>query len=298
MKLFKSSKKIKTDIPVVNKTSLNKIYYGNNPLANKTDESQALLRKIKNRKRSVITPKVVFRKKHGIFKKILFLLLLLALGAFLIYKFELIEYFNVSFVEVRGADSFVSREDVKNLTERNSFEQSIFFIKEEEIVGILKKSFLGAKNIEIEKKFPNSLIVSVEERIPLAIVHNNDGDDFLIDSEGYVLGMVKEGFYDLPSINYEGSIVIGTFLEKDIIPISIEILKFAEQEDLKISSMSFYPNHTKLFVDRNVEVYMDYDKDSEKSLKTINALLKGSDPDEKMLKKIDLRYDKVIVLYD
>jgi len=87
-------------------------------------------------------------------------------------------------------------------------------------------------------------------------------------------------------------------LEKDIIPVSIEILKFANQEDLKISSMSFTSNYAKLYLNAGPEIFMGYSKDIEKSLITIKALLSNQNNNEEVIKKIDLRYDKVIVLYD
>jgi cell division septal protein FtsQ len=263
-----------------------------------TKESEILLRKINKRKRKNINSRVIFRKKSGVFKKLGILIILLGVLSYLVYRFDLLNYFNISFVNVSGAEYFVSSEDVKAIVERNSIGQSIFTIDEEKIADVLKKSFLGAKTIIVNRKFPNSLEIIIEERIPLAIAYNDRTENFLIDSEGYVLGAVEDDFFDLPKIKYEGSIVIGTFLDKDIVPLSIEILQFAEKEELKISSMSFYPKHVKIFVGNNVEVFIGYDKANEKSLRTIEALLKSPQEENKMLKKIDLRYDKVIVLYE
>jgi len=163
---------------------------------------------------------------------------------------------------------------------------------------IISKSFLGAKNVFVKKDYPNSLNVFIEERVPVAFVYNSEDEFYLIDADGYVLGMVTDGLQDLPRISYEGSVLVGTFLDKDIIPISIEILKFADREDLRISSMSFTPNYAKLYLNVGPEVFMGYTKEIEKSLRTIKALLNSSKSNEEVIKKIDLRYDKVIVLYD
>jgi len=295
MKLFKSQK---NKIPVVNKTSLKKTPSSGGSFPNQTKESQVLLRNIKNRKRGVVSPRVVFRKKHGIVKKIIFLILLLGLVTFLFFKFDVPSYFKVSHINIAGVGSFVNSEDVKNLVERNIKDQYIFSVKEKEISDILLKSFMGAKSVSVKRNYPNSVDVFVEERVPLAVVYNNDEEYFLLDSEGYVLGVVTDAFSELPKIKYEGSIVIGTFLEKEIIPVSIEILKFAEKEELKISSMSFYPNHAKLYVDKGAEVFIGYNEDYNEAVKTVKALVVAPRKDGKMLKKIDLRYDKLIVLYD
>jgi cell division septal protein FtsQ len=297
MKLFKSQRKTRNDLPVINRTSLKGVYpTGSFP--NQTKESQVLLKKIKNRKRRVINSRVVLRKKHGVVWKVILLILVMGVAAFLFFNYDVPGYFKISKANIVGAGVFVNNEDIKNLIERNTFEKYIFSVNEIELSEVLTKSFLGAKSIAVKKDYPNSISVYVEERVPLAVVYNSDEEYFLIDSEGFVLGLITNSFLDLPKINYEGQIITGTFLEKDIIPISIEILKFAEQENLKISSMSFNPNYAKLYLDTGAEVFIGYDKENQKSLRTIKALIDNSDNEKNMIKKIDLRYDKVIVLYD
>lgn len=297
MSLFRFSKKRKNN-SYSNRRNIGQPRTGGSSFSKQTKESQILLKKINKRKRNVVTSRVIFRKKHGVFKKVGVLVILLATLSYLVYRFDLLNYFDISFVNVSGAEYFVSSDDIKAIVERNSIGQSIFTVEEEKISEILNKSFLGAKSVTVIKKYPNSLDVIIEERIPLAVVYNDGNENFLIDSEGYVLGVVEEDFSELPKIKYEGSIVIGTFLDEDIVPLSIEILKFAEKEELKISSMSFFPKHVKMFVGNNIEVFIDYDKDNEKSLRTVDALLNSPQEENKMLKRIDLRYDKVIVLYD
>jgi len=297
MKLFKSTNREKIKKRGEVSTSARSGYV-ENTYSGQNRESQILLKNINSKKRSFYTPKRVLRKNHGALKKILIATLLLGGIVFTVIKLDVPSYFKVDFVNVEGTGSFVNTDDVKAIVERVVIGHSIFPIKEEEIVELVTKNFLGAKTVFVKKEYPNSIKILIEERIPLAIVHNNSGDNFLIDSDGYVLGLVSEGFLDLPKIQYEGPVIIGTFLEKDMIPVSVQLLKFAEQEELKISSMSFYPNHVKVFVGGNAEVFIGYDKDSEKSLKTISALIKSSEAEGKILKKIDLRYDKVIVLYE
>ena len=297
MKLFKSQKKSKNGITVVNKTSLRNSTKGRNYLKH-SRESQILLKNINERKRRVINSRLVLRKKHGVFLKILFLLIFLGALGYLFFKFDVPGYFKITNVSITGTERFVSTEDVKNIVDRNAFGKYIFSLEEQELSEVISKSFLGAKNVFVKKDYPNSLNIFIEERVTVAFVFNNKDEFYLIDADGYVLGMVTDGLQELPRINYEGSVVVGTFLDKDIIPISIEILKFADREDLKISSMSFTPNYAKLYLNIGPEVFMGYVKDIEKSLRTIKALVSSSKNNEEVIKKIDLRYDKVIVLYD
>lgn len=263
-----------------------------------TSGSELFLNKLIQRKRSITTPKIILRKHHGLAKKIFVTVVLISLLAYAIYKFKPLDYFKISLVEINGALKFVNEKDIKTLAEKNSLNQSIFLINTNYLSEVLKKNFLGAKNIDIEKKYPDKLKIIVEERTPLAVVYTDKEDYYLIDSDGYVLGIVDKRFSDLPKIKYEGEVSVGSFLEKEMIPVSVEILKFAEKEELKVSSISFYPKYTKVYVGTGAEIYIGYDKDREQSMKTVGSLIKKLSVEGKIVKKIDLRYDKVIVLYD
>jgi hypothetical protein len=278
--------------------SYRKIHAGGFSANKSTRESQILLKHISERKRNVITPRKIFRKKQGLFGKMVVSLILISTLVFLAIKFDVPSYFKISSINIEGVGKFVSYDDVRSVVGSSVLEKYIFSVDEVSVAENIKKSFLGAKNVTVKRNYPHSIDVLVEERVPLAVAYNKDGEGFLIDSEGFVLGVVDKNVFDLPKIKYEGPIMVGTFLEKDIIPVSIEIIEFAEKEDLKISSMSFKSTSAHLFVGRNTEVFMGYDKEIEQSLKTIKALIKKSDVEGRLLKKIDLRYDKVIVLYD
>ncbi len=263
-----------------------------------TRESQILLKRINERKRSAITARSLLRKGHGLFGRIFVFFISILIVVLLLIKFDVPGYFKVSSINIIGAGNFVNYNDVLSIVDNAVSEKYIFLIDCAPLAENIRKSFLGAKNVVVERDYPNSIRVVVEERVPIAVVYNSGDENFLIDSEGFVLGVVESGVFDLPKIKYEGPVMVGTFLEKDVIPVSIEIIEFAEKENLKISSMSFKPASAHLFVGKDTEVFMVYDKDIEKSLRTIKALVKKSDVEGKILKRIDLRYDKVIVLYD
>jgi cell division septal protein FtsQ len=168
------------------------------------------------------------------------------------------------------------------------------------LTSVLRKNFQGAKSITVVKRLPNKLVITVVERTPLAIIYKTDSTgDFLIDGDGYVLGPVDSDSLALPRIKYnQGDIVVGSFVNKNIIPVSKQIIDDADAASLKISSISFSPAYTQLYVNDSVEVLIGNDKDKKQAIEVITALVKKLGLEGKKLKKIDLRYDKVIVLYD
>ena len=178
MKLFKSQKKSKNRIPIVNKTSLRHSSRAQT-YSNHSRESQILLKNINEKKRRVINSRVVLRKKHGAFLKILLLTALLGIIVYLLIRFDVPGYFKISNVSIAGTERFVSTEDVRNIVERNAFGTFIFSVDEKSLSEIISKSFLGAKNVFVKKDYPNSLNVFIEERVPVAFVYNNEDEFYL-----------------------------------------------------------------------------------------------------------------------
>lgn len=263
-----------------------------------TSGSDALIEQISSRKRGLKTTKVVLRQHRGIYKKLSILLVILSILGYAAYKFNIISYFKITEVLISGTVRFVNEKDLRTLAEKNTLGQSIFVVREKKLAEVLRRNFLGAKLIEVEKKYPDKIRVIVEERVPLAVIYDEKEEYFLIDSQGYVLGVVDKNYSGLPRIKYEGEIEVGGFLDKDLIPISVDIIKFAEKDEVKVTSMSFYPKYSKIYVGDGIEVYLGYDKNTEQSLKTVGALIKKTIAEKKTIRRIDLRYDKVIVLYD
>ncbi|MBU0534939.1 MAG: FtsQ-type POTRA domain-containing protein [Patescibacteria group bacterium] len=263
-----------------------------------TSGGDALIDQINSRKRGLKKPGVILRKHHGIYKKLIFLTLFVSALGYVVWKFNILSYFTISGVLISGTGRFVNEKDLRTLSEKDSLGQSIFVISEKSLSEVLSKNFLGAKLIEVEKRYPNKIRIIVEERVPLAIVYNENNNHFLIDSEGYVLGVVDKNYSGLAKIKYEGDIKVGSFLDKELTLISVDIVKFAERNGVKVTNMSFYAEYSKIYVGGGIEVYLGYDKNTEQSLKTVGALIKKSVAEKKTIRRIDLRYDKVIVLYD
>ncbi len=266
------------------------------PGINQLSAKESFLQNINTKKRGIKKTTYVGRRYKMFFKLSAVIIVLGGLGYFGYDWVFNSGKFDITNVQITGTQKFVNLDDVKTLVNTQVINKNYFLVKTPELEKTISTNFLGAKTIKVEKKFPNTVNVLIEERVPLAIVYK-DADSYLIDGDGFVLGSVQQDFLDLPRINYDADIKIGTFLEKDVVPISIEILRESDREGLKVSSMSFNPRYTELYAN-NVEVYIGNDKNKKNAIQTLSALIKKMLQDGKILKRVDLRYDKVIVLYD
>lgn len=260
--------------------------------------TDALLKKIESRRRGVKSPRVIARKHRVLLKILLFIILFGALCFLAYHYFFSPDRYVIKEVTIVGGGKFVNTNDLRSVTENNSIGQNLIKFDTAALKKTISTTFLGAKNIDVSKDFPKTVIVKIDERIPLAIVyHENDSNYYLIDNDGYVLGTVTNEFLNLPKILYDGPVQIGAFISKDIAPTSLEILKDADANNLKISSISYRDDYTKMYVS-STEVYFSNVKSIGDSMEIFSKLYKQLILNGKNVQKIDLRYDKVIVLYN
>ncbi|OGC58805.1 hypothetical protein A2473_02310 [candidate division WWE3 bacterium RIFOXYC2_FULL_42_13] len=244
-------------------------------------------------------PRVIARK-YRVFLKIAVALSGLFLMGYLSYKYiYLSPKFAVRTVSIVGGGKFVNLQDFRNVSEQKTLGRSIFSVDPKELERSLKSNFLGAKNVETSLDYPDTLVIKVEERLPVAVVTSGKKNAvyYLIDSEGYILGEVSDEFMNLPKIIYEGDMRVGSFLDDRVVPVSIEILSEIEKAGLNVSSISFRERYSKLYLGAT-EVYLSNLKGIGESVRKLEKLYKNLLLEGKSVIKIDLRYDKVIVLYE
>jgi cell division septal protein FtsQ len=208
-------------------------------------------------------------------------------------------WFDISSVEIRGAKQFVNPTDVQALVEGAAIGENIILFNPEGVEKNVKKNFLSTKGVVIKKVYPSKVKVFVEERSPLALLSPLYSEDlFMVDDEGFVLGLVRDGFTDLPKVEYDGDILVGNFIDQNVVPVYLDLLISMKREDLKISSVSINRKYSNIYLEEGTLVYVGNDKDIQSAFKTLSSLVKKLTLEGKKIAKIDLRYDKVIVLYD
>jgi cell division septal protein FtsQ len=205
--------------------------------------------------------------------------------------------FYVNAYKYSGVVKYVNNKDFEHVIEENIKEQNFFTFKAEHLEQILKSNFLAIKTVKIHKRFPDALQIDVQERTPIATVVDRDQASFLIDEDGYVLGLTDTALNSLPTVNYENKLFVGQFIEAQIVPTALQILNSAKSSNVKVSSVSFKPDYT-TFYSGSTYVFLKNDKNIPITMKILSQLLAQSAREGKKVSKVDLRYDKVIVSYE
>ena len=206
--------------------------------------------------------------------------------------------FEINKLSIYGVERFVNETDLYKIVSSNVMGKNIFTLNKKKITDLAEKNFLGIKTISVEKHLPSKLVVKIKERIPLAVIYENgSSNNYLVDEDGYVLGFVSEKFMDLPKIQYDSEIKVGTFINRTIVPFYNTLMSIIDEKDMKVSSLSFSSRYTKVYLNNGIEIFISQEKDLKTSIETAIDVLVNETSSGKTVKGIDLRYDKVIVSY-
>ena len=205
--------------------------------------------------------------------------------------------FKIKSFKYSGVVKFVDAQDFEKIVNANVLDQNIFKLDAKALEESLKRNFLGINTVKVHKRYFDELNIQVQERVPMAIVVDKIQTKYLIDIDGYVLGLVEDSYFDLPNLNYDDTLNIGQFVDSKIVPITMEIINEAKIEQVQVSSVSFKSEHSMFYAGQSTPVYMNKDANIKDSLKIVARLQAKAVLENKNIAKIDLRYDKVIVLY-
>lgn len=214
---------------------------------------------------------------------------------YLIYRTEI---FNIKFFEIVGTKTYVNPGDLSVFLHSNYEGRKLPFLNNSEAEALLEERFLGARSISVKKAWPDKLKISVNERKPLAELSGEKYPlDYMIDEEGYILGVVASEWKDLPKIRYAGDLKIGTFVDSDLVPVYLDLIDALETSEIKVSSISFSPGNVIFYTQEGTRVLIDNLGNKQYLLTVLASLLNKLSLEGKDVSSIDLRYDKVVVSY-
>jgi cell division protein FtsQ len=245
-----------------------------------------------------------FKKKKSILKNRFFwwgIVTVILMGG-IFYFFFFFEIFQIKKIEITGLEKTPPIEKIKTITKKNA-ENIIFFFKTKSIFLVnlnelekeILKNFPQIEKIDLKRKFPDTLLLQIKERKPVAIFCGKI-NCFFIDKEGIGFEATerKQDFILLKKkvdqeINLGEKIIEEKKLSK-ILEVQIKLkneLKIFSEEILLISEERF--NIKTL---EGWQIYFNFQEDLSWQLTKLKALLEKEISPEKRkdLEYIDLRF--------
>lgn len=236
--------------------------------------------------------KVIYR----FLKKVFFVLVGLGLVSGSVF-FLRSDFLNIKRVDCQFNGNLCQSEIWWDLTS-SSVGKNILFFSTKNLTLQIQNKYPNLKSLAISKKFPQELIVKIEKREPKAIVKTSE-EFFVVDDQGFVLEKSQKS--GLPLILFEKPVSLGIneqFTQSEII--------WAVNLVEKMKFYLFTPKETRIISPRNIEVSLDRglmvifsSKKSETiQLDSLQFIFSRSKIESKGIKKIDLRFDKPVVIYE
>jgi hypothetical protein len=249
---------------------------------------------------------------------------------FLVHKIELE---SVSKVSAFSSVSFYM-EPLRSMIEEEIRGRSIFFLDLRKVKDKVLRNFLTVYDVQFKKDFPNWLKIKIYERKPVAVVEvvknqplftDSIGTDsrqdlrleeatdsakistgsatlvewFAVDYEGLVFVKVAS-FSGLPVLYPAGSqsIVLGDKLSGGSVSTVVELLAGLKRWEIKVAKINLREtSQIRMILNNGTIVFFSSLKDPVEQVTSLQLILSSSKIKGKNLSKIDLSFDKPVIVY-
>lgn len=231
------------------------------------------------------------KKKVG---KIFVLIFFLTFISTVIYFF--VKYFSVRSIEIESSEN--SPEVIGLTTLKNS---NLIFLNEAKIEKSLLENNTNLKEIKLEKKYPNTLILKIKLNQPLAYLKLNQGYA-AISENAKVIYKTKSEISNKTVIKY-----YQTFYYQQIQPninlnfrdleIALFFLKKLKDFDIKVDSIDINSLNMLVFNINQKKILFTSDRTKGDQSYELETLIKQFKIEAKDFKILDLRFNKPVVTF-
>ncbi len=243
------------------------------------------------------------KKKKSIFKNFYFWLLIIGIiiSIFLFYFFCFHSFFKVKEIRVND-NKEVSAQDIISLVEKETDKDILFFQSESIFFVNLRKAeekildeFPKIAEVSLSKNYPDSIVIFVKERKPVA-VFEQEGSYFFLDEKGIVFEKIsgKDNWLVIKEKNQKREIDFGFNLideeKMGKILIASEELSSSKIGIDFIDIVNYYRFNVK--TNEGWEIYFNSDGDIEQQALNLTLVLEKEISPERRenLEYVDLRF--------
>ncbi|BCR20911.1 cell division protein FtsQ/DivIB [Borrelia miyamotoi] len=167
-------------------------------------------------------------------------------------------YFLIRYISFND-DIHISKEDILSIS---GIKPNTYYYDAD--VDTYKKNImrdLRVKNAKVQLKFPNTISINIERRVPIVTAYENVDGNFIyyfISSDGVILEKSKDLIYDLPIISglNLNSIEVGDFLEDGMLAI-VKDLNYVKINQITLYNLISEISFLKLnFYDYRIILYI------------------------------------------
>lgn len=215
--------------------------------------------------------------------------------------------------------------------------QNIIFIKAQQQANLIRAKFPCLESVNISKKFPDTILVHTTERKAAALLRagvktappivdlpveatgeasassssaqpkvvidqfkieeSEYSQYFSVDAHGFILDENPVTDTPLPLFYYlnDSELKVNEYLEKGVMENALKILEKIQEMQLIVQSAKIEDEN--LFIDGPLRITFLLNKEIDAQIIPLQLILQKAKIDSEMIEKIDLRFDKPVVVY-
>lgn len=218
------------------------------------------------------------------------------------YLFIFSSYFQIREIQISG-NKEIRTQDLQELVENKINQKllfyqikNIFLVNSEDIKKTITDGFPKIAEVNLKRKFPNSLIVEAKEREPIFIWCKDSSPCFYLDKEGIIFEEVSgdsPGLLKIKSPGIEGFKLGSRIIEKETM-IILEEIQSKLRDNLRISIKEISISGGKIIVqtEKSWQIYFDLNENPDQEILNLSQVLEKEISPEKResLEYIDLRF--------
>ena len=219
-------------------------------------------------------------------------------SCFLVFIFYLIfksDYLTVKRVECRVKEKTSLADENRwcETVKREVLGQRILSLKRQAIASEIRQKFLPVGDVAITKKYPQTAIVQISERKPIAQVCPSGGLGLLVDKEGVIYAETQAEPQNLKTVSLElgFELTLGQEIGADIVSLilleepQISFIKSTGQEGLEVVSNA------------QLKIFFSRKRDLRQQIENLQKIIQKYKIEGKELSQVDLRYDQPVIKY-
>ena len=219
---------------------------------------------------------------YKLFLALIFLVVLVSLSIFL---------FKISNIEVAEGKECVDESAIK----AQFAGKNIFMVSSRQIQGSIADAYKCAKNVSVQKKYPSTLVITVEADHPLVEVGDKN---IYLTANGFVLEGQNQG--NLPTIFFdkEPELNPGEKINDDIVIFALSLIsQIGKTEFVATSIRILNPAMISVYNRESQAVIFTSEKNAGHQVDSLQLILSESKIDPSKIEKIDLRFEKPVITY-
>lgn len=184
---------------------------------------------------------------------------------------------------------------------RKYYQKNLIFLSPKEIEQSILTDNPQLQSVSIEKKYPNSLVISIKEQQIVATLEMNEGYAYLSE-DGKIVQKSREQNKQLPLIHYYQKFIYsvvsaGDDLKYIDIISALHFIKKCSELGLKTDTVDISGLDMLLFTIGDKKMYFTTEKDIRTQDYELGEIIRQFKIEGKDFKSLDLRFDKPIITF-